>query len=233
VISALESRNPHFPNADRKTLILFLLAFYTAWTIRVVALMPVDAAIKPIGWQTLWGQSLRILLWGVPVWWMLARFHNVNAVGALALDRFPKGKALALTAAVSIGWILVTALHGGVVEGKSVILVTSHPSVKEWAVILLTIAWAPVFEEILFRGYVHQALRAYHGWIAAGLISAVLFAVAHWPGWLYMQGLHSGLIAQTVSVAIIGFVLSAVFETGKSLWPCIIVHTLNNLLWAG
>jgi len=221
-----------FPRVGRRTFFTFLALFYVAWSLRVVLLMPVDYGIHGTLAKTLWSQVWRFTIWVAPVVWMLARVHRVAAGRALGLTTLPRGRALLNCLIVTGLWIVVTAAWGTVLEGKSLVF-SLRPTPAQWIAIFTTCIWAPLFEEVLFRGYVYQARRNQMPWMSAALLSGALFAAAHWPGWLYMQGLHAGLIMQTASITVIGFVLGAVFECGRSLWPCIVLHLCNNLLWAG
>lgn len=80
---------------------------------------------------------------------------------------------------------------------------------------------APAFEELLFRGY------AYSGWIdkigfwGTAAASSILFALCH------IQYGITGLAYTFV----FGFFLSAVRWKTGSVYPCIAVHALNNLLF--
>lgn len=51
--------------------------------------------------------------------------------------------------------------------------------------LLAVLFWAPVVEEVMFRGVLYRALRARWGWVAAGGASGLLFACWHsyWPYW--------------------------------------------------
>ncbi len=220
-----------FPFVSLRVLSTFLIVFYIAWCIRVVLLMPIEDGIGSFWIRQLVSQSVRIALWGLPVFAMLAFVHRVSVVRALKLDAVPHGRALRNTIALCVAWLVITMLFGTLVEKRTLTFAVDHTA-AEWATIAVTMIWAPIFEEILFRGYVFQALRGHMAWLGAAVISGALFAAGHWPGWIYLQGLHSGLVMQTVSITILGIVLAAVFEHGQSLWPCIILHTLNNLLWA-
>ncbi len=77
---------------------------------------------------------------------------------------------------------------------------------------------APLGEEMLFRGFLFNALKRRLG-AAAGLIaSALLFAAVH----TYAIGL--------LPVFFIGVVLAWVYHNGGSLWTCILIHATNNTL---
>ena len=75
---------------------------------------------------------------------------------------------------------------------------------------------APLAEETFFRGFLLQGIgkRLAFGW--AAIISAAIFAVAHFS--------PSGLIP----IFILGLMLAWLFNQTKSVWPCIIVHAAYN-----
>lgn len=79
--------------------------------------------------------------------------------------------------------------------------------------------FAPVFEEILFRGILLRGLlqNRVHPIMAIGL-SSLLFGFAHLNPW---QFLGAGLL---------GCVFGFVYYQTKALWICILLHALNNSL---
>jgi membrane protease YdiL (CAAX protease family) len=83
---------------------------------------------------------------------------------------------------------------------------------------VFVIGIAPVAEEFFFRGFLFQSLRKSLGvWIAAPA-SGLIFGALH--------------IApdKLVPLAILGTALSYVFHRTRSLWPCIMLHALNNTI---
>ncbi|MCG8347272.1 MAG: CPBP family intramembrane metalloprotease [Chloroflexales bacterium] len=80
----------------------------------------------------------------------------------------------------------------------------------------------PLGEEILFRGYIFNALLQSWGRLAAYLISALLFSLAH--SLAATQGI-SALLAPTF---IIGLVLAWNMHRTGSLLPSFIAHATNN-----
>jgi membrane protease YdiL (CAAX protease family)/uncharacterized RDD family membrane protein YckC len=78
---------------------------------------------------------------------------------------------------------------------------------------------APVVEEILFRGVVFGWLRGRMPAVAAAVISAALFSLAHlgWMDW-----------ALLLPVFGIGLVLAGLYHHSRSLWPGILVHASVN-----
>jgi len=78
---------------------------------------------------------------------------------------------------------------------------------------------APAVEEMMFRGLLFGTLRRRFGLLAAGMISAGLFAVAHGYG---MVGF--------ASVFLSGLLWAWIYERTGSLVPGMLAHALNNLL---
>ena len=86
------------------------------------------------------------------------------------------------------------------------------------AVTLLgSILFAPVFEELIFRGLLYGSLRAHLSWPLAALGSALVFALAHGYG-------AGGFL----SVFISGVLWAWVYERTGSLLPSMTAHVVNN-----
>lgn len=81
------------------------------------------------------------------------------------------------------------------------------------------VLFAPVFEELAFRGLLFSILRRRFHWWPAALLSAALFALAH----------GYGLIG-FLSVFWSGVIWAWAYERTGSLWPGMIGHAINNLL---
>lgn len=87
--------------------------------------------------------------------------------------------------------------------------------------------FAPVGEEVLFRGYIFNTLKRIWGqrrWGKAGAygISAFLFLLAH------SGAASEGLIALLLPAFVMGLLLAWAIDRTNSLVPCIIAHAMNN-----
>ena len=83
---------------------------------------------------------------------------------------------------------------------------------------IFVIAVAPPVEEFFFRGFLYQAFRNRLGVLGGALLSGLLFGAIHFkPDFL-------------VPLTILGTTLALVFQKTGSLWPCIMVHALNNAI---
>ncbi|MHB8169267.1 MAG: CPBP family intramembrane glutamic endopeptidase [Thermoleophilia bacterium] len=94
-----------------------------------------------------------------------------------------------------------------------------QPGLPALALAIIQIAIiAPIAEEILFRGIIHQGLEHQLGFIPAGIISAAIFGAAHLQPDIF------------VPIFILGFGFAFLMHYTRSLWPSIAGHMLFNLL---
>ncbi len=97
-------------------------------------------------------------------------------------------------------------------------LVWAPPSVLGIS-LLEYIVFAPIFEELAFRGLLYAMLRRRFSFLPAALISTSLFALAHGYGAIGF-----------VSVFWSGFLWAWIYERTGSLIPGMIAHATNNFL---
>lgn len=93
-----------------------------------------------------------------------------------------------------------------------------------WTTALLTaldyVAWAPMMEELAFRGVLFFSLRRRLGAVPAALLSATIFGLVHFYG-------LPGLLMTFWS----GLVWALAFERTRSLLPGVAAHSVYNLLY--
>ncbi len=90
-------------------------------------------------------------------------------------------------------------------------------------VVLVTVI-APIAEEFFFRGFFFTVLRRWRGpWLAAVLTGAV-FGAIH---------IGSAAAVSLVPLAFFGFVLCLIRWRTRALYPCIVLHAVNNCLAVG
>ncbi|MGL4762268.1 MAG: lysostaphin resistance A-like protein [Sarcina sp.] len=87
-------------------------------------------------------------------------------------------------------------------------------------------------EEVIFRGFLFKALCKDNVKIAI-IVSSLTFGLGHIINLFNGSGvdLISNLCQISYAVAI-GFLFVTLFQRGKSLWPCIIAHSVLNALGA-
>ncbi len=82
-----------------------------------------------------------------------------------------------------------------------------------FSVFLATAVATPVVEELLFRGLIYTRMKKAMPQVAAMLLSALWFGLA-----------HSGGAHQVVYAAVLGIIMVLLYEKCQSLWPCIFLH---------
>jgi hypothetical protein len=86
---------------------------------------------------------------------------------------------------------------------------------------ILIILFAPISEELFFRGFVYGGLRTRMGVWPAAAISAVVFAIPH---------ISSADLTIVPPLAIFGLLLAWLYEYTGSLGPPIALHMINNAI---
>jgi len=151
--------------------------------------------------------------------------HARLALQALAFRRYRIGNALFLVVVLiiiifginTLYSYLITALHLNVQTNDQLILQESKVApLTTYATLFAAVIIAPFCEEVFFRGFVFPGLRRGMsvGW--AIIISSLLFGVAHAdPGSFPV-------------LFVIGLALAFLRWRTRSIWPCIMLHMLNN-----
>jgi len=83
-----------------------------------------------------------------------------------------------------------------------------------------TVLWAPIYEELIFRGVLYLGLRQYCSPVVAAILSASVFSFLHFYSVIgFIEILWGGLL------------YALAFEYSRSLLPAIGAHMLFNLHW--
>jgi len=131
-------------------------------------------------------------------------------------------RALRATAAIGLGFLLCLVVWNALVHPPTEkVLEQIGTGVFSAA---LTCVLAPICEEFLFRGFIFTALRNWRGTWPAAVITALLFGAVH---------VGSAPALDLVPLAGLGFALCLLYRRTGSLYPCIVVHSVNNSLAFG
>lgn len=94
------------------------------------------------------------------------------------------------------------------------------------------VLWAPVGEELFYRGYMQGVLRQSRSFVSAALISAAFFGVRHathlfflWPAFPLVAA-----ASWVVSAFVFGLLMSYLYEKTHSLYPPMLIHAAVNLI---
>jgi uncharacterized protein len=212
-------RNLDKPKTGFTPFVIYLVGFYAAWTGYVMWVYP---RMQSLGERTLQyallNIAIRLLVWVLPVLLYLRWIDHVDPAEYLKLKQnWKRGLLIGLGLAVLI--FLGSLLRYGL----------PHPDWRSltWNSVLCTSILIGFIEEIPFRGFILQKFAERYGFWVANLISSVLFLGIHLPGWI---SLHLLRAETAITVFIFGVAMAVVFRYGKSLWGCIVAHSLNDFI---
>lgn len=147
---------------------------------------------------------------GFALLWLYARLRRCRA--GLEFGHRGWGTPIRLLNGYLLIWCITIAL-----EPLSELLPGDQSALGSGGWLLLSaVVLAPLFEEVVFRGYVAGSLRRSYGALVAWIGSAVAFGLVH-------------LIPSVVlSATLMGLVLGYFALRYRSLWLSIVLHAMNN-----
>ena len=139
---------------------------------------------------------------------------------------FPLARGFSMAAK---GWLMVTPLvlltgwlmnllvgdQGGSNPLLDLVLHSSDP-IALGLLLLTTVVLAPLFEEVVFRGALLPVLSRVLGRVAAVILSALVFAIAHLS------------VGELPPLFVLGIGLAVLRLSSGRLFPCILMHSLWN-----
>ena len=93
----------------------------------------------------------------------------------------------------------------------------------------ITVIVAPIYEEIIFRGFIFHTFLSKHKPVAAIIFSSIFFGIWHFKNVFFLSQFL--LIKQILYTGLIfGPVMAFSTYKTKSIWPGVILHYLNNII---
>jgi membrane protease YdiL (CAAX protease family) len=196
--------------------VLLLVTWTGAW------LLHESTSVRNLseGGALVYWTAAKVLLWITPMLMNVALVMRRPVAEYLQLTEPARG----IRAGLAIGAVLVALLASVDVFVKTF----GWPS-PAWA-LLNALVIAPLFEEVVFRGFVLRVLEesGYTFW-TANAIAALMFLGLHLPGWHFTQGLGAAQLVLGVGIVIVGLVAGYAKRRAQSTWASIAVHFVNNL----
>jgi membrane protease YdiL (CAAX protease family) len=97
---------------------------------------------------------------------------------------------------------------------------------------LFLVVWAPIGEELFYRGYMQGVLRKVGGFRMSALVSAAFFGIRHathlfflWPNVPWVAA-----ASWVVGAFVFGLFMSYLYEKTRSLYPTMLVHAAVNII---
>jgi membrane protease YdiL (CAAX protease family) len=155
----------------------------------------------------------------------LRRARRQTMLDMLGFRRFNVLRSLALVILFFVGLIavnilytlLITTFHLHIQTNDQVVLERGRVlPISTYTTLAVAVLIAPICEEVFFRSFIFMGLRRGMPLTLSVVLSALFFAVAH------------GDPASFPVLFIIGLALAIIRWRAYSIWPGIILHTLNN-----
>jgi membrane protease YdiL (CAAX protease family) len=149
-------------------------------------------------------------------WKGLGWMESLRFMGLKPLDGKQAALGLVLSLPVLGGYFLAVRNYLG--QGTSVSVFPEWP-----ALLVLFVASAGFYEELVFRGFLFQALRPGRSFLSAAALSSLLWALSHW-GITFFQTRVRVFFPEMV-IFLLGIAGAYVFEKSRcSIWSWMIVH---------
>lgn len=188
-------------------------------------ILPFDSSLesKPalLVAQFLFAMSMVVFAVLVASRWKLAGIPR--AFNLLGLRR-AKPRQFGLALLVLLGYYLLAVLFSTLVLtpeqediAKQLGLRDGNPAIVVLAIVMIAVV-APVAEEIFFRGMLFAGLRTRFSLWPAAIVSGLAFGIPH---------VTSGPTA-AIPLSVFGIALAWIYNRTGSIWPCILIHALNN-----
>lgn len=177
--------------------------------------------------------GLRVLVW-LPLFGLhLMRYESRRWLEALGLSTPLRLRNTLWVFVVGISYLVATRLLVRIAAGapaQTASLATvffSFHMLGVWVVVLL--------EELVLRGFLLGQMLLDMRARRAVLLTALLYASLHLPGWVARDGWHIGLIVSSLVIFLLGVLLGWARVASGSLYPALLLHFANNALaiWLG
>jgi membrane protease YdiL (CAAX protease family) len=216
------------PDPHRLRVPTFVAGFFGLWILAWLGHHQVDSMLRlsahPNADTAYWltAKTLVWLLYPVLYW----RSDIASRRFSIGLERAALKRGLLWGAAAATVWI---AWSTGLL-----LLTNSHRTPGSDLVALSYVGLlTPIYEELVFRGYLQSALIANGYRIPhANYVVTVLFILVHYVGWAFQGALlTNGLSVYPLSIAVLSLLMGYIRQRSGSLAASITLHMANNLFY--
>lgn len=220
--------SPHAGRVTTAAFAIYVVAFFLAWSLRATVFIHIDEGIESGVRRSFYANSIKFIIWVVPVFITL-RTLRLRPLYYLKLTTPVNRRGLIVGAIVTLVWFGLVVVGESIIQHRSIAqLLTARSS--EWLGTLAGVFFSPIWEEILFRGFVLNRLNETLSFWKANSIASLLFMLAHWPYWLSKFGFTGQVTKDSLNIFLLGCLFGWLMKKTNSLWPAIGAHIGNNFL---
>ena len=203
-------------------IIIYCAVFYALWSVRELVIRPqfLDS-LNDVSFQIA-ETLMKLLVWTLPAVLLIKRYHDDMWIGLKEiLTTKPKWFWYIL---IMVAFFFFNAIRAWIAFGTLAV----HPDFKPITLVEAVI-FVGVTEEIVFRGWLLNAMLKRMKYRFALLLNAVLFALIHYPIWIYHGYGALTILSGSLSVVVLSAVFSWTFTKSKSIFIPIVIHMSWNL----
>lgn len=163
-----------------------------------------------------------VMFWIIPTFLYIIYVNQCNPLAYLKLTT-STGKGLLWALAGGL-WFVLALGYRHLLQG---IPINLHLGFGTWLNMIVLVGF---FEEIPLRGLVFQRLNEFLGFWPASLLGSFVFVCLHIPYWISIGKPVFYFLSAGLYIFVFAFILCFVLKRSGSLWGCIIIHGLNDLL---
>lgn len=163
----------------------------------------------------------------------MARLHRI--LSALRIERVDRRKDSLLE--FRRVWVFPVWVQASLVVGLFVATVLcTYAEFRDKGTVFgfdgpaFNVLFNPIYEELIFRGWILGMLARRHSSIVAIAVSSLLFGLVHIRN---IYWLDTGSLIRTMAYTglVLGPILGYVTLRFRTVWPAVILHYLNNLAY--
>ena len=160
---------------------------------------------------------------------VFARISGPVTAAQFGLRPTPFWRAAGAVVATYVGFVVLAAIWTALVGSPDEEPLLDDLGVDESTLLLLlgiatVCIAAPLVEEVFFRGFFYRALRNWAGVAGAAILTGLVFGLMH---------ASSSPVEHLVPLAILGALFCLLYQYTGSLYPCIVLHAINNSIAFG
>jgi membrane protease YdiL (CAAX protease family) len=201
---------------------VYLIIFFTIWSIRELVVQPIFLTPLDAFASEVIGEIIKLTVWTLPAILLIRHFQDDMWIG---LNEMFTTKPKWFKDAPILLVVFAPVLSAFLRQGGLYIDPEFVPARLIGAVLLVGIT-----EEIVFRGFLLNALLKKMKLYPAIAINEVLFVLIHFPIWIYHGRELSGFLSGLPAVFILGVLFSYSFIKTKNIFVPIALHMIWNLL---
>jgi len=204
-------------------IVIYCVIFFAVWTFREIVVRPVWLnQFDGLTWHIL-ESSMKLLVWTLSAILLIKYFQDDMCIGLKEMfttkPRWFKGAWIVIL-------IMLLPIFQALIFGGRLSIDPNFESTS----LIQGVMFAGITEELVFRGFLlNTFLKRMKMWKAI-LLDAALFALIHFPIWIYSEFTISDFLLATPQVMLLSTVFAYSFIKTKNIFIPIAIHMLWNLL---